>query len=161
MGTVRKKLGEAEFEIMQVIWRSDAPVTSNQILKGLQAQRKWQLSTLMTSLSRMADKGFVNCDRSTGTNLYTAIVTEEDYKAKEGRNFLERLYDNSIQNLVASLYGNKVLSDSDITELRSFLDDMQKAGRGENDNKFIFVGSRSDIVHQSDHRPGVFVRIFS
>lgn len=128
MGTVRKKLGEAEFEIMQVIWRSDAPVTSNQILKGLQAQRKWQLSTLMTSLSRMADKGFVNCDRSTGTNLYTAIVTEEDYKAKEGRNFLERLYDNSIQNLVASLYGNKVLSDSDITELRSFLDDMQKAG---------------------------------
>lgn len=128
MGNVRKKLGEAEFEIMQVIWRSDAPVTSNQILKGLQAQRKWQLSTLMTSLSRMADKGFVNCDRSTGTNLYTAIVTEEDYKAKEGRNFLERLYDNSIQNLVASLYGNKVLSDSDITELRSFLDDMQKAG---------------------------------
>lgn len=130
MGNVRKKLGEAEFEIMQVIWRSDAPVTSNQILKGLQAQRKWQLSTLMTSLSRMADKGFVNCDRSTGTNLYTAIVTEEDYKAKEGRNFLERLYDNSIQNLVASLYGNKVLSDSDITELRSFLDDMQKTGEG-------------------------------
>lgn len=130
MGNVRKKLGEAELEIMQVIWRSGAPVTSNQILRGVQEQRSWQLSTLMTALSRMADKGFVSCDRSTGTNLYTAVVAEEDYKAKEGRNFLEKLYDNSIQNLVASLYGSKVLTDSDITELRGFLDDMQKAGEG-------------------------------
>lgn len=130
MGNVRKKLGEAELEIMQVIWRSGAPVTSNQILRGVQEQRSWQLSTLMTALSRMADKGFVSCDRSTGTNLYTAVVAEEDYKAKEGRNFLEKLYDNSIQNLVASLYGSKVLTDSDITELRGFLDDMQKAEEG-------------------------------
>lgn len=121
-----KKLGEAELEIMQVIWQeAGAAVTSNQILKKLQSRRKWQLSTLMTSLSRMADKGFVNCDRSTGTNLYTAIVSENDYKAREGRNFLERLYDNSIQNLVANLYGNKVIKDSDLEELRAFLDEME------------------------------------
>ncbi len=30
-----KKLGEAELEIMQVIWNSAAPVTSNYILKEL------------------------------------------------------------------------------------------------------------------------------
>ena len=57
MGKTLKKLGEAELEIMQVIWGSNPPVTSNQILKELQARRKWQLSTLMTSLSRLADKG--------------------------------------------------------------------------------------------------------
>ena len=63
MGNVQKKLGEAELEIMQVIWDSKSPVPSNYILKELKGRRKWQLSTLMTSLTRLADKGFVSCDR--------------------------------------------------------------------------------------------------
>ena len=57
MGNTLKKLGEAELEIMQVIWNSGNPVTSNYILKELQERRNWQLSTLMTSLARLADKG--------------------------------------------------------------------------------------------------------
>ena len=123
MGTKTKKLGEAELEIMQVIWNSDAPVSSSYILKNLQG-RKWQLSTLMTSLSRLSDKGFVVCDRSTGSNLYMAVVSENGYKAKESKHFLERMYDSSIQNLVATLYGNQVIQDSDLDELRKFLDDI-------------------------------------
>ena len=120
-----KNLGEAELEIMQVIWNSAAPVTSSYILNELQEKRKWQLSTLMTSLTRLADKGFVVCDRSTGSNLYSSLITENDYKAKESKHFLERLYDNSIQNLVASLYSNKVISNSDMEELRRFLDEWE------------------------------------
>ncbi len=131
MANNRKKLGEAELEIMQVIWKSNCPITSNQILCGLQQYRSWQLSTLMTALSRMADKGFVHCDRSTGINLYTAIVLEDDYKVTESKNFLKKLYDNSIQNLVANLYSNKVLGDSDLRELRSFLDALDERKDGE------------------------------
>ena len=85
----------------------------------------------MTSLSRLSDKGFVICDRSTGTNLYSHIVSENDYKAKESKNFLEKLYNNSIQNLVATLYGNKVIKASDIEELRGFLDKMEEELSGE------------------------------
>lgn len=125
MGNTIKKLGEAELEIMQVIWNSQGPVTSNYILKELQGLRKWQLSTLMTSLSRLSDKGYVACDRSMGVNLYTAAVSENDYKASASKSFLEKLYNNSIQNLIATLYGNKTIEDSDIKELRSFLDKLE------------------------------------
>ena len=120
-----KNLGEAELEIMQVIWNSTGPVTSSCILRELQERRKWQLSTLMTSLSRLADKGFVVCDRSTGTNLYSPIVSKNDYKVRESKNFLEKLYDNSIQNLVATLYSNKVIKNTDMEELRKFLDELE------------------------------------
>ena len=125
MCNILKKLGEAELEIMQIIWNSTAPVTSNYILKELQDRRKWQLSTLMTSLSRLAGKGYIICDRSTGTNLYTAIVSESDYKTNAGKHILERLYNNSIQNMVASLYNSKMLKDSDLAELRSYLDTLE------------------------------------
>ncbi len=96
MCNILKKLGEAELEIMQVIWNSKGPVTSNYILKELQGRRKWQLSTLMTSLARLADKGFVSCDRSSGSNLYTSVISENEYKTGASRRFLEKLYNNSV-----------------------------------------------------------------
>ena len=120
-----KKLGEAELEILQVIWKTDVPVTSGFILKELQERRKWQLSTLMTSLSRLVDKGFISCDRTTGNNLYSSIISENDFKAKESKSFLEKLYNNSIQNMVATLYSNKAIKDTDMNELRKFLDDLE------------------------------------
>lgn len=79
----------------------------------------------MTSLSRLSNKGFVNCARSTGSNLYTSIISENDYKAKESKHFLEKLYNNSIQNMVATLYNNKAIKTTDIEELRKFLENFE------------------------------------
>ncbi len=126
MNTTVKKLGEAELEIMQVIWSSKEPVTSNYILQQLQGRRKWQLSTLMTSLTRLAGKGFVHCDRSSGANLYTAAIPEKDYKAGASRNFLETMYNNSIQNMIATLYSSKAIAAADVEELRDFLDKLEE-----------------------------------
>ena len=126
MGKISKNLGEAELEIMQVIWDSAQPVTSNYILKELRGRRKWQLSTLMTSLARLADKGFVSCDRSTGSNLYTSVIAEDEYKAGASRHFLEKLYNNSIQNMIAALYNSQEMKSSDIEELRNFLDQLEE-----------------------------------
>ncbi len=126
MADIRKKLGEAELEIMQVIWNSSSPVTSNHILSELQDKRKWQLSTLMTSLSRLSGKGFVSCDRSTGRNLYTSLVSENDYKTGASRHFLKQLYNNSIQNMIATLYNSKEMQASDVEELREFLNQLEE-----------------------------------
>ncbi|MDE6889693.1 MAG: BlaI/MecI/CopY family transcriptional regulator [Eubacterium sp.] len=121
-----KKLGEAEFEIMKILWGCQEPATSNQILDGLHNSRDWKLSSLMTALSRLAHKGFVSCDRSTRTNYYTAVITQEEYSLSESRNFLERLYDNSVQKLVASLYHSNSISKEDLEELRAYLDDQEE-----------------------------------
>ena len=131
MCSTLKKLGEAELEIMQVIWDSTAPVTSNYILKELQGRRKWQLSTLMTSLSRLVNKGFIICDRSSGTNLYSQVVSESDYKTNAGKHFLEQLYNNSIQNMVATLYSSKMIKEADLAELRSYLDTLESTNHEE------------------------------
>lgn len=126
MAENQKKLGEAELQIMQILWESDEPVTSGGILTELQASRQWQLSTLMTSLKRLSDKGFVHCDRSTGSNLYSAIVPENEYKAGVSKHFLSQLYNNSLRNLVATLYSNKAIKESDMEELRKYLDELEE-----------------------------------
>lgn len=119
-----KKLSEAEFEIMQILWGHDELVTSNQILSELGEKRNWKLASVMTVLARMAEKGAVYCDRNTRTNYYSAIVTEEEYKLEESDTFLERLYDKSAKNLIACLYHGKRMSKENIQELREYLDSL-------------------------------------
>lgn len=122
----KKTLGEAELDIMQAVWEGDEAMTSGAILKRLYEQRDWKLPTLMTSLSRLCDKGFLTCDKSSGTNLYSAAVGEEDYKAEAGKTFLQKVYGSSICNMVATLYGGRRLTEGDIRELKDFLDGLEK-----------------------------------
>lgn len=121
-----KRLGDAELEIMQVIWHTGAPMTAGSIQEKLRGRRDWQLSSLMTALSRLAEKGFVQCDRSTRTNLYTALISEAAYREEAGQSFLAKLYDNSIQNFVTALYDAHALSPDDLGELRSLIDEMER-----------------------------------
>ena len=121
-----KKLSEAEFEIMQVLWRNDAPMTSNQLLEEMGDNRNWKLASLMTVLARMAEKGAVYCDRTTRTNFYSALVSEEEYKLTEGTSFLEKMFNKSAKDFIASLYQGKKMSSKDIQELSDYLKSLEK-----------------------------------
>ena len=124
-----KKLSEAEFEIIQVLWKHNAPMTSNQLLEEMGDNRNWKLASLMTVLARMAEKGAVYCDRTTRTNYYTALVSEDEYKVTEGTSVLEKLFNKSAKDFVASLYQGKKMSGEDIRELREYLDTLEKKGK--------------------------------
>ncbi|MBP3609578.1 MAG: BlaI/MecI/CopY family transcriptional regulator [Lachnospiraceae bacterium] len=121
-----KKLSEAELEIMHILWSHKNSLTSNQILNELSETRNWKLASVMTVLARMAEKGAVNCDRSTRTNFYSALVSEQEYKLAESETFLERLYDKSAKNLIACLYQGKRMSKENIQELREYLDSLEE-----------------------------------
>ncbi len=121
------RLGDAELEIMQAIWAADRPVTSTWVQRQLADRRPWALSTLMTTLARLAGKGFIACDRSTRTNYYTALVKEADYKAAESRSFLRRMHAGSLRSLAASLCGDESLSPREAGELRALLDKLSPA----------------------------------
>lgn len=121
-----KKLSDAELEIIRVLWAHQEPLTSNQILSEMGDKRNWKLASLMTVLARMAEKEAVYCDRSTRTNYYKALVTEEQYKLMESESFLERLYDKSAKNLIASLYQGRKMSKENIQELREYLNSLEE-----------------------------------
>lgn len=121
-----KRLPDAELEIMLIVWKAAAPVNSSYILEQLGSQRKWALATLMTVLARLTEKGFLVCEKQGRNNFYSAVIDEDEYKENEGKSILEKLYDNSFNNLVTSLYNSKVIRKSDLAELRRFLDKVEK-----------------------------------
>ncbi|MCL1853588.1 MAG: BlaI/MecI/CopY family transcriptional regulator [Peptococcaceae bacterium] len=115
------KLSEAEKEIMTIIWREEHPLTSNFILEHI-TSRTLALSTVMTVLARLCEKGFVHCDRTTRTNYYTALISKEDYRGEVSREFLETMHDNSIASMVTALNRKGAITEEDIRELRRILD---------------------------------------
>ena len=123
-----KKLSDSELEIMKVLWSQDSPMTSNEVLDRLKDRYDWKLAGLMTFLARMVDKGYVYCDRSTRTNYYSAVVSQDQYKFQESESFLEKLYDNSATKLIAHLCNGKKISQKEITELRDYLDSLKEGG---------------------------------
>lgn len=120
-----RRLPDAELEIMLIIWHAEPPVSASYVLTRLRDKRNWALATLMTVLTRLTEKGFLTCEKQGRNNLYRPIVSEEEYKASEGKSLLERLYNNSFQNLVASLYDSKAISQADLSELRRYLDQIE------------------------------------
>lgn len=121
-----KRLADSEFEIMKVLWKRDEPFTSNEILEELKDCRNWKLASLMTVLARIAEKGYVCCDRSTRTNYYSAVISEEKYKIEESESFLQKLYDKSIKQFIACMYQGKKLSTQEVEELRKYLDSLEE-----------------------------------
>ena len=87
----------------------------------------------MTSLTRLAENGYVRCDRTTGSNLYSWVISENEYKTGASKNFLEKLYNNSIQTMIASLYSSKAIKSSDVEELKDFLNKLEEEASGEED----------------------------
>ena len=114
------RLSEAESEIMSIIWGQNEPLTSTYILEHL-TSRTWALSTVMTALARLCEKGYIICDRSTRTNYYSAIITHQDYQEKESRDFLKKIHKNSISSMVAALNNSGSISEAEIEKLREIL----------------------------------------
>lgn len=124
-----KKLGDGELDVMLAIWEAwddGKPVTSSDVMKRLADKRSWGITTLMTVLARLVEKGYLSCDRSTRSNLYSPLVSEIEYKNRESQSFLKRLHRSSLPSLVSSLYQSGAVDNDDLEELRRFIDTIDK-----------------------------------
>ena len=76
-----------------------------------------------TYLTRLVEKGFAAVQRDRKGNLYTPLVSREEYLAFDSRSVLSRLYGSSPRNFVAAL-ARGGLDQKDVEELRSLLDEL-------------------------------------
>lgn len=122
MKTSIKRLPDGEFTILKVIWQLPNPTTSAQIMEKLGEDNHWKPQTLLTVLARLTEKGFLESVRKGRERQYTAIISEDEYLEVETSNFLKRYSGHSMGGLVKTLFSSNSLSDNELDELRSLLD---------------------------------------
>ena len=119
-----KKLSETEYEIMEVLWNSEVPMSASQILSYFAEHRnkEWKAQTLATFLSRLTQKGLLTSKREGRVPYYWPIKTCEEYQKSNAQRILDTLYGGSIKNFFAALYGESLMSEEDREALKQWLD---------------------------------------
>ena len=111
---MNKKISDAEFEIMKVIWESDSPLLFAQIMEALEANGlQWQKNTLITLLSRLMEKGYLKANKCGRKNEYVPLVTEQEFQSVQTRKFVDRIYKGNVSGLITQLVNNDMLTEAE------------------------------------------------
>lgn len=116
-----KKLPDAEFEVMKIVWQNDPPVTANIVMEQLGKKKKWKTQTVISLMFRLVERGFLRTEKAGRERLYYPVVSREEYLKFETGNFIKQYHDNSLLNLVNTLYDDDALTDGDISELLQWI----------------------------------------
>lgn len=85
--TARRALGELESEVLEVLWKSERPLTPSDVLGALDAGLAY--TTVMTVLGRLWNKGLATRVKVGRAFAYSAAVSEADLSAERMRRALD------------------------------------------------------------------------
>lgn len=118
-------IGEAELEIMKVIWKADEAITSLDIGKEVE-EKGWKKTTIATFLARLVEKGALSAEKKGKLYYYTPLITEKEYRKSQTKNLIKTLYNGSVREFAVSFFEEQKFSDKDIEELRAIFEDKEE-----------------------------------
>ena len=121
-----EKIADSELEILRVLWDAKRPMPVAEIRKTIRLRSGWEDSTVKTLLSRLLGKGVVMQEKR-DVFYYSPSVSEKEYNDYSTEKLIDRLYNGSAKNLIASFLSSKKLSEDDIAELRTMFRDGERS----------------------------------
>lgn len=118
-----KRLPDTELEVIKALWAS-GPNTPRTALEEKLSAFGWAPNTVNTYLTRLVKKGFASVEHKRTGNLYTPLVSREDYQAFDSRATLSQLY-GSPRNFVAAL-AREGLKKDELDDLRRLLNELER-----------------------------------
>ena len=116
-----KKLPDAELEVMQAIWSFESPVKRSDIDELLKESHPMAQTTLLTLLTRLSDKGFIQIEKVNRSSQYIPLIKEEDYIKEQSKTFFQKLCKGNVSMFANALCDN-VLTKEEIEELKAMLE---------------------------------------
>lgn len=130
------RISEAEWNVMEVLWTNSESadpqsalaegLTLGEIVKMLGEKFAWTSTTIRTLLIRLADKGAVKVDKTTGVYKYSPAYPRSECITEEVNSFVSRIFNNSSYQLVASLVKEGKLSNEERKEIMEMLKDTEE-----------------------------------
>lgn len=116
------RLPDAELAVMQAIWSLEGAVSRLEVETVLKASYPMAPTTILTLLSRLEERGFLQVDKQGRANRYTPLIPRAAYLAAQSRTFLDKLCGGDM-HVFATALNDSGLSAEDKAELRRLLDE--------------------------------------
>ena len=117
-----RRLPDSELAVMQAVWECTPPVSRTALEEKLLPTYPMAQTTLLTLLTRLAQKGFLTIEKQGRANFYLPTVTRDAYLADQRRRFVDQLCGGSI-SLFASALCDSGLSREELEQLRKLLEE--------------------------------------
>ena len=113
-----KQLTAAETIVMKCIWDADHEMSLAEIVKNANEGygKEWKPQTVSTYLAKRAGR----------TITYEILITEEDYKSEQAREFVAFWNNGSLKQFITAFYKDEPASKDEIEELRNAIEELEE-----------------------------------
>lgn len=115
------RLPDAELEVMQAIWACEPPVARTEINDILKDTHPMALTTLLTVLTRLSEKGFIQIQKEGRSSRYIPLIARQDYLAQQSKRFVRKVCGGSMSAFAAALCDSG-LTKEELALLRELLE---------------------------------------
>lgn len=114
------KLPDGELQIMQALWKCSIPAEKEEIIAQLQRKETIAVTTLLTVLSRLSDKGYIRIEKHGRRSCYIPCITQQEYASMQSRSLFQQLCQGRV-SLFANALCNSGISQEDLQELAEMI----------------------------------------
>ena len=123
-----KQLTAAETIVMKCIWDADHEMSLAEIVKNANEDygKDWKPQTVSTYLAKLCQKDDIRMKRTGRMITYEILISEEDYKSEQAREFVSFWNGGSIKQFLTAFYKDEPATKEDISELKKIIDEMEE-----------------------------------
>ncbi len=123
------RLGELEAEIMGVVWEK-GQATVQEVRDALEPRRSLAYTTVMTVMSRLAEKGVLERRKEGRAYYYTPVGSQEKVAGSLLRSLVKRLYAGATGKAVAQLLeADEAVDEAELERLEALIRSKRQARR--------------------------------
>ena len=116
-----KRLGDLEAEVMNVLWQCDRPQSVHD-LRELMADRNPAYTTILTVVTHLHEKGWVERTKQSRAYLYSPVQS----RAEATSQALREILDTSTDSSAVLMHFAKTVTDDELDALRGNLPDANR-----------------------------------
>ena len=114
-------LSEAQIEVMNVVWdRGEATVAD--VWKALATRRPVARNTVLTTMERLRERGWLHCDSGEHAFRYRAAAPREAVQGMMVRRLLDSAFQGSAEGLVMALLHDRGVSKGEAKRIKQMID---------------------------------------
>lgn len=123
-----KKVTEAEYKVLEVLWESNEMMTVNQIMEELRKKGTiWANRTILVFLNNLEKKEAVSKQKQKITYYYYPIIAKKDFVKKESKNFLKKYFSGSLKGFLSTFTSDRdSITEQEWKELQDWIDHFDK-----------------------------------
>jgi len=119
-----EKVTDGELHVLNALWAHEE-MTASELVKQLAAAKNWNRNTTYTFVNRLVEKGIIR--RTDPGFVCRALFTREQVTLSESKSFLAKMFNGSLNLMVANFIDSENLSQSELDAISGLINKRREA----------------------------------